>query len=50
MIAINLGFTDGFVRAWLVGSGIGFLVALPISFIVPLLVEKACDRLFGVPA
>jgi hypothetical protein len=47
MVAINMGFTDGFMKAWLVGSGIGFLVALPISFLVPMLVEKICDKLFG---
>jgi hypothetical protein len=47
MVAINMGFTEGFIRAWLIGSGIGFLVALPIAFVVPMLVEKICDKLFG---
>jgi hypothetical protein len=47
MVAINNGFNENFIKAWLIGSGIGFLVALPISFLVPVLVEKLSDKLFG---
>jgi hypothetical protein len=35
MAIINVGFNDLFLKAWLKGWAIGFLVSLPLSMLVP---------------
>jgi hypothetical protein len=45
MTAVNLGFGSNFVTAWLTGAGIGFIVSLPLSFFLPLLLQKMMKRL-----
>jgi hypothetical protein len=47
MTAANMGFSELFVGAWLRGVGIGFLASLPLSFLIPALMGKLCDKLFG---
>jgi hypothetical protein len=40
MAAINVGLNNYFLKAWLIGWGIGFLVSLPFSFFIPPLIQK----------
>jgi hypothetical protein len=40
MTVINVGFGDNFVRAWLAGWGVGFVVSLPLSFFLPPFLQK----------
>jgi hypothetical protein len=44
MAAINVGFNRFFLTAWLSGWGIGFLVLLPLSFIIPPTLQKLMKR------
>jgi hypothetical protein len=45
MAIINVGFGPHFMTAWLTGTGIGFVVSLPLSFIMPPLLMKIMARL-----
>jgi hypothetical protein len=47
MTAINVGFNSHFLKAWVSGWGIGFLVSLPLSFLVPPLLQKIMHK-YGV--
>jgi hypothetical protein len=41
MTIINVGLDKPyFIKAWLGGGAIGFLVSLPLSFFVPSLIQK----------
>jgi hypothetical protein len=40
MTAVNVGMNNYFLKAWLTGWGIGFLVSLPFSFFIPPLIQK----------
>jgi hypothetical protein len=40
MTLINLGLGGDFVRVWLASWGIGFVVSLPLSFFLPLFLQK----------
>jgi hypothetical protein len=46
MTLVSIGFSDEFIPAWLKGVAIGFCVALPLSFLIPILMNKLCDKLF----
>jgi hypothetical protein len=45
MVLINVGLNANFFRAWLPSFGIGFLVSLPFSFFLPMLIEKVMAKL-----
>jgi hypothetical protein len=46
MTIINVGLDKPyFIKAWLEGGGIGFLVSLPLSFFVPSLIQKLMGAL-----
>jgi hypothetical protein len=45
MTAINVGFNHDFFRPWLMGWGFGFLASLPLSFILPPLLQKIMHAL-----
>jgi hypothetical protein len=45
MVGINVGFNSNFIKAWLPGYGIGFLVSLPFSFFLPPLIQKIMAKL-----
>jgi hypothetical protein len=47
MTAVSIGFSEIFIPAWLKGVIIGFCVALPLSFLIPMLMNRLCDRLFS---
>jgi hypothetical protein len=40
MTAVNIGFGDNFLSAWLTGTAIGFVVSLPLSFFLPPFLQK----------
>jgi hypothetical protein len=41
MTLMNVGINEPFfIKAWLSGSGIGFLVSLPLSFLIPPTLQK----------
>jgi hypothetical protein len=40
MATVNVGFGSNFVTAWMTGAGIGFVVSLPLAFIIPPLLQK----------
>ncbi|MDR1362853.1 MAG: DUF2798 domain-containing protein [Spirochaetaceae bacterium] len=46
MTTVSIGFSEIFVAAWLKGVAIGFCVALPLSFLIPMLMTRVCDKLF----
>jgi hypothetical protein len=45
MTAVNVGFGSNFVTVWLTGAGIGFVVSLPLAFILPPLLQKIMKML-----
>ncbi|MDR1430475.1 MAG: DUF2798 domain-containing protein [Spirochaetaceae bacterium] len=45
MTVVNVGFGDNFIRAWLTGAGVGFIVSLPLSFFLPPLLQKIMKML-----
>jgi hypothetical protein len=45
MTAINIGFGSNFISTCLSAWGIGFVVSLPFSFLVPPLIQKLMRRL-----
>jgi hypothetical protein len=47
MTAVNVGFSEVFIGAWMKGFGIGFCASLPLAFLIPALMGKLCDKLFG---
>jgi hypothetical protein len=40
MSIINVGINDYFIAAWMEGWLIGFVVSLPLSFVIPPLLQK----------
>jgi hypothetical protein len=49
LIALNLGFTERFLRIWLKSWGVGYMVAIPAILILGPLVQRAVDRWLGKP-
>jgi hypothetical protein len=47
MTLVNAGFSENFFSIWLRAWGVGFCVALPLSFLVPKLMKRICDKLFN---
>jgi hypothetical protein len=45
MTIINVGFDANFVDMWMGGWAIGFLASLPLSFLLPPLLQKLMERL-----
>ncbi len=45
MTSVNVGFVDRFPFIWLRSWCIGFIVALPLSFILPVIFRKAAVKL-----
>ena len=45
MTIVNVGFVNYFFMAWLRSWMIGFLVALPLAFILPPLIQKIAVKL-----
>ena len=45
MTAVNVGFTDHFPIAWSRSWAIGFIVALPLVFILPPSIQKIGSKL-----
>lgn len=46
LTAVNIGFPDFFLAAWMKSLGLGFVVALPVSMLVIPLVRKIIHPLF----
>jgi hypothetical protein len=46
MTFVAMGFAKPFVHEWLKGWWIGGVVALPFAFLVPMLMNKICDKIF----
>ncbi|MNX35175.1 hypothetical protein D3C86_654320 [compost metagenome] len=44
LIAINLGFTDTFLNAWLKSWGIAYVLVIPAILLIGPLVQKIIDR------
>ncbi len=47
MVAINVGFTDYFIFAWLRSCLIGFLVGLPTATVIVPFARRTISRLTG---
>ena len=45
MSIVNVGFVDYFLQAWLRSWSIGFIVALPLSFLLPSAIQKLATKL-----
>ena len=45
MTAANAGFVDRFLMIWMRSWAIGFIVALPLAFILPPMIQKAAAKL-----
>jgi cytosine/uracil/thiamine/allantoin permease len=45
MTVINFGFTTNLMELWMGGWAIGFFVSLPLSFLLPPLLQKIMERL-----
>jgi hypothetical protein len=45
MTLINVGLNGAFVKPWLTGWGIGFLVSLPLSLVLPAFLQKIMKKL-----
>jgi hypothetical protein len=45
MVVKNVGLNGNFFRAWLTDFGIGILVSLPFSFVLPPLIQKLMVKL-----
>lgn len=43
LTAINIGFNENFISAWLKSFGISFLVSVPISFLIVPRIQKFFD-------
>jgi hypothetical protein len=45
MTIVNIGFNDLFLKAWLTGWGMGFLVSLPLSVLLPPAIQHLMKKL-----
>lgn len=45
MVFVNVGVSPYFFKAWLKSWSIGFLVSLPLAFIVPPMINKFANKL-----
>lgn len=45
MVLVNMGVTPHFWGVWMRSWGIGFVVSLPLAFIVPPAVQKIANQL-----
>jgi hypothetical protein len=45
MTVINVGLSGALLKPWLIGWGIGFLTSLPLSFLLPPLLQKMMKAL-----
>jgi hypothetical protein len=50
LIAINLGFSERFLRIWLKSWGVGYAVAIPAILILGPVVQRTVDRWLAKPA
>jgi hypothetical protein len=48
LIAVNIGFTNNFLKTWLRSWGLAYLVAIPAILIIAPFVQNMVDRLFPV--
>lgn len=47
LVAVNLGFNDGFVRVWLRSWGVAYLAVIPALMFVAPWVQGRVDRMFA---
>ena len=45
MTAANAGFVDRFFMLWMRSWAIGFIVAFPLTFVLPPMIQKAATKL-----
>ena len=45
MACVNVGFSDGLIFAWIRGWIIGFIVAAPLSYVLPPIANRALEAL-----
>jgi hypothetical protein len=48
LIAVNIGFTNNFLKTWLRSWGLAYLVVIPAILIIAPFVQNMVDRLFPV--
>lgn len=44
MALLNFGIADGFLGVWFKGWGIGFIVSMPLSYLLPPIVQRFLNK------
>lgn len=47
LIALNIGFSDIFLKVWLRSWFVGYLIVIPVILIIGPRIQKLVDRMFG---
>lgn len=47
LIAINIGFSDIFLKIWLKAWFLAYLIVIPVILIIGPIIQKLVDRMFG---
>ncbi|MBA4320575.1 MAG: hypothetical protein C0412_19445 [Flavobacterium sp.] len=47
LIALNIGFTDFFLKIWFKSWGLAYLMVIPVILIIGPIIQKLVDRMFS---
>lgn len=48
LIALNIGFSEKFLKIWLRSWVAGYLIVIPVILLIGPMVQKLVDKIFGV--